>query len=223
MRFDLAIEGNLRAHLEGREAVLRGGLYKAAGLAAGVVKDRYRAAIVGAGLGERLGRTVRGVVYPRKGTRTLEPSAFVYTKAPELIRVFAHGATIRPVKGGVYLWIPTENVPGFGNRKTLSPTEVEDRFGDFEYVPSLTRPGVVLATVQGILAKNKSGWRKASAGRKKQGRNAVRIVMFILVRQVRLKKRIDFDRLVADATAAWPDIVARSLAEAFRNEQEPAR
>jgi hypothetical protein len=218
---EIAIAGDLRKTMDARAAVAAGGLHKAAGIAANVVKDRYRAEVRRGGLGERLANTVRGVVYPRSAsTGTLSPTAFVYTKAPQIIGAYAAGATIRPVKGGVYLWIPTENVPGIGRgHKRMTPTQVEERYGDFEYVRSITRPGTILAVVPAIWAKNNSKWRKATKGRSGTfGRSTQRVVMFVLVRQVSLKKRLALDTVIAAAANDWPEIVGRALAEAFRND-----
>jgi hypothetical protein len=223
---ELSIAGDLRKTMESRAAVAAGGLHKAAGIAANVVKERYRAEVRRGGLGDRLANTVRGVVYPRSATTgTMSPSAFVYTKAPKIIGAYATGATIRTVKGGVYLWIPTENVPGLGRgHKRMTPTQVEERFGDFEFVKSLTRPGTILAVVPAVRAKNNTSWRKASKGRTtgKLSRNAQRIVMFILVRQVSLRKRMDLEAVKSSAANDWPEIAGRALAEAFRNDSGAA-
>lgn len=230
MRLDLAIQGDLRQYMEGRAAVMQGGLHKAAGLAAAAVKDRYRAAVAPA-LGQRVANTVRGVVYPRAAAqlKTGTPTAFVFSKAPKLIQAFAFGATIRPVKGSRYLWIPTENVPRLRN-KPMKPAEVEERFGaKFVYLPitSGARRGSFLAVVPAIAGKNGKGFRKATAGRRTgTGKQAGRVVedvpMFVLVKQVTLSKRIDFAAVEAWAAAEWANIVARSLADAFRDDEAAA-
>ncbi len=216
MDVEVAIYGNLRAVMESRQAIAAGGLHRAAGLAAREGVGRFRRDVESAGLGRRLANTWRATVYPRR-PGTLSPAAFIFTKAEALIRAHDSGPTIRPVKGSVYLWLPTENTPRRGNRR-MSPGMVEERFGDFTYVPSITRPGVVFATVDAVRSRSRRGFRKASRGRAGQGRNAIRIIMFVLVRQVRLRKRLNVGRITSELQQVWPEIVSRSLVDAFRND-----
>lgn len=220
LRLEAAIEGRLPEFMESRLALARGGMMKAAGLGGREVLGRLRADVVSAGMGQRLANTWRAVVYPSGGRQSLSPTAYLFTRAPTIIAAYSRGATIAPVNGSAYLWIPTENVPkggeGFAGRY-FSPGAVEERFGEFTYIRSLTRPGVVYATVAAVTAKTKRGWRKASARRVASGREIKRIVMFVLVRQVRLRQRLNTDAIAAQAEAEWPEIVSRSLSEALRN------
>jgi hypothetical protein len=219
LRFEAAIEGRLSDYVESRVAIARGGMMAAAGFAGREVVSRLRADVSGAGLGQRVANAWRANVYPSRGRASLEPAVYVFTKAPGIVAAFANGATIRPVKGGVFLWIATENVPRIGRgAKRMTPSEVENRFNqDFDIVPASTRPGVFYAVLRLISARSGRGFRQASKARRAQGRDVQRVVMFVLVRQVRLRKRLDVDAIAAEAARTWPEIVARSLTTAFRN------
>ncbi|MFC3693415.1 DUF6441 family protein [Chenggangzhangella methanolivorans] len=219
LRADAFFDGryfNLKEFYEGKLAVAETGLMKAAGIGAGVGRDRYRAHVQSSGLDPKLAKTVRGLVYPRPGVKTLSPAAFIYTKAPRILAAFESGGTIRPVKGSKFLWIPTENVPRLGGRK-MKPLEVESRFGDFDLVPSLLRPGTFLAVVR-ARRNAKSGRVRSIIKLKRQPKKADRIVMFTLVKFTSLRKRLDIAGVERGLEAEWPEIVARSLAEAFTNE-----
>ncbi|RXF72119.1 DUF6441 family protein [Hansschlegelia zhihuaiae] len=219
LRLDWFLDGggNLKQFYEGKLAVAERGLYGAAGIAAGVGRDRFRADVTGAGLGQRLANSVRGVVYPRPGIRTLSPAAFIFSKAPRIISAFESGAVIRPVGGQKFLWIPTENVPRSG-RGRMSPGAVEERFGDFDYVPSLLSRGTFLAVVNARRSA-KTGRARSVLGLKRAPRKVDRLVMFVLVKFTTLRKRLDIAGVARALEAEWPDIAARSLAQALANEE----
>ncbi|WP_126541238.1 DUF6441 family protein [Oharaeibacter diazotrophicus] len=219
MRFEAAIDGRLDDYMESRVALAKSGMMKAAALAGRTVVGRLRADVLSAGLGPRIANTWRANVHPSRGASSLRPTVYIYSKEPQIVEAFETGPTIRARKGGVYLWVPTENVPRLG-RKRMTPEDVENRFNtDFDIVPALTRPGVYYALMTLVRAKSGRGYRRASTGRTRAGRQAERVVMFVLVRQVRLRKRTDVAGIVVTAQREWTDIVARSLAEAFRNSE----
>ena len=220
LRLDAFLDGykdfDLKAFYEGRLAVAETGMTKAAGIAAGVGKDRYRANVLAGGLGTRLANTVRGVVYPRPGVKTLSPAAFIFTKAPRIIAAFERGGTVRPVNGSKFLWLPTENVPRLGGRR-MRPTEVEERFGDFDIVPSILSRGTFLAVVK-ARRNAKTGRARSIVKLKREPKKVDRLVMFVLVKFTTLRKTLDIAGVAKSLESDWPEIVARSLAEAFANE-----
>lgn len=158
-------------------------------------KQAWRNQITAAGLGGRLANTIRSEVYP-KGRNALNPAGYLYTKAPKIIAAFATGATIRPVNGAKYLWIPTKNVPrkpGRG-RGRMSPEEVELHFNaEFRIVKG--DAGELLALLPVVGARSGRGHRQATKGRLAQGRKTKDVLMFTLRRTVRLRKRLDLQEL----------------------------
>jgi hypothetical protein len=151
------------------------------------------------GLGQRLANTWRDRVYPEK-RESMNPSGYIWSNAPEIIDSFLRGATIRPVAGGKYLWIPTKNVPrarGRVNRRgmnikggAMSPEEVENMFNtDFTIRPG--KSGTLLAFIDVVRALNGRTVRRATSGRARQGRFAKPVLMFVLRRTVRLPKLLD--------------------------------
>jgi hypothetical protein len=224
----LAITGNLRDAMEAREAEVAQGMTRAAGLAARRVTDHWRGAITGAGLGERLARTVRGAVYPRAAKPSMSPAAVVFAKAP-YIHLGQQGGTIK-ARNGAFLAIPTPDTPRKRQGKALTPDEVEERFGralvfisarDKGFsTPSTLRGGAMgYLVMPDLVIRRKSGrWRNRTASENKRGKKGSAVIMFVLVRQVTLRKRYDFGAVERWAAGAWNDIAARSIADAFQNE-----
>ena len=81
--------------------------------AADGLKTELRTQITAAGLGTRLPRTWRGQVYPR-GKDSIQAAGLVWSKAPDIIRVYEDGATIRS-KRGFFLAIPTAVAGRYGD------------------------------------------------------------------------------------------------------------
>jgi hypothetical protein len=161
--------------------------------AAQMTKDRWRSQIRGVGLGNRLGNTIRGNAYQNAARPSPGAWAMVYSKAPKLIAVHESGATIRSANG-FWLAIPTKAAGrGAGGRK-ITPADWEKRNGRllrFVYRSGRSAllidegrkaPGNVM-----VLRRTKGGSRLAEP-RTFKNRS---VVMFTLVPQVRLKKRLD--------------------------------
>ncbi len=171
--------------------------------------------------------TWRGQVYPEAPRNTLEPAYVVYSEAAGLIQTHIDGATIRPTGGKRFLWIPTANVPLRPGGKRWGPKEIEERFKGFRLKP--TKRGGYLATVEAQarkgFAQDPNDWlgkrhinRRAKsfrwlrATKKARTENRVQSVpMFILVRQVTLRKRIDPDAIMAAAAGPFAAAVSRAL------------
>ena len=210
MRLMVNVEGGLRAFMVSQTKAAAQGLRTGTELAAREGVLRFRAEVVGAGLGVRLANTVRSVVYPRPGVQTLSPATLIFSKAPRLISAFENAPTIRAVKGSKYLWIPTENVPR-RSRVRMKPAEAEQLYGDFEFVPSIVSRGTFLAVVPALKSKTTGRFRRATEKRRQSGKGLQRIVMFVLVKFVTMRKRLDIARVERDLANDWPAIVARSL------------
>jgi len=157
-----------------------------------------RAQVTSAGLGGRLANTWRHRVYPDQGAQrgSLEPAGFVWSRAPDIISSFVRGATIRPLGGRKYLFIPTDNVPRRsgrrGSTKRMTPTEVEYAFNQDLFIRN-GRQGRKLAFIRTVAARSGRGRRRGTAGRLAQGRKLEETLMFVLVRTARMPRLLDLD------------------------------
>ncbi|NBO18992.1 MAG: hypothetical protein EBV03_07170, partial [Proteobacteria bacterium] len=135
-------------------------------------------------------------VYP-KGKKSLDAAGFIYSKAPKLIRAFNDGVVIRS-KDGWWLAIPTDAAPKRGvGGKRISPSNFpEHSLGRLRFVYR-TR-ALSLLVVDGLRAGTgkRGGFRKASDTALKTGRGLATVVMFFLIPQARLKKRLDYKAVV---------------------------
>jgi hypothetical protein len=191
-----------------------GGVARAATVAmratTGDALREYRAQVTSAGLGQRLANTWRGNVYP-KSRNGMNPTGYIYSRAPDIISSFVRGATIRPVGGAKFLWIPTGNVPRASARMgrigrqsngrmgsrglrggALTPEECENRFNT-DFIIRRGKRGHLLAFMQLVRSRNGRGVRANTAGRQRQGRAATLTLMYTLVPSARMPKLLDLD------------------------------
>lgn len=177
-------------------------------------RDHLRQQTRAVGLGERLPNTWTGRAYPGGAKNSINPAGLVYSRAPDIMDAFTRGATIRPVGGDNFLWIPTKNVPRARARTSsyrrvsgpngsrplgikagaLTPEECESRFNT-EFVVKKGKAGRRLAFMDLISARRRGGGvRGATAGRLRQGREPKLTLMFVLTKSVKLPKLFDLDR-----------------------------
>lgn len=153
----------------------------------------------------RLPTTWRGQVQPKDNKPTLAPAFFVWSKAPEIMAAFLEGAVIAPTGGKKYLWIPTPNVPRGQGGKRYSPQRVEARFKGFFFVKA--RGGALVAMVRARAGTKRSrarGARRTLSWKRATKKDAgQRVAMFILLKQVRLKKRLDIAGIANQAGARY--------------------
>ena len=156
--------------------------------AGGQLKTDWRRQITGAGLGQRLAKSIRAETWP-KGTTSIGAAALVWSKAPAIVGAHDTGPLIRS-KTGFWLAIPTP-AAGRGLRGgKITPGEWERRRGlRLRFVYRRRGPSLLVADRARI---NKRG--QAVASRAKTGRNQVTAPIFLLVPQVKLPKRLDLDR-----------------------------
>ncbi len=170
------------------------------------LKTAWRGQITGAGLGRRLGNSIRSQTYPRAGT-SLNAAALIWSKAPVIIGAHDTGPLIRS-KNGFWLAIPTQ-AAGRGLRGgRITPGEWERRRGlrlRFVY----RRNGPSLLVAEGRL--NTRG--QAVASRSKTGRGKVTAPIFLLVRQVKLAKRLDLARDATRAVDGLPGLIVANWVE----------
>jgi len=151
------------------------------------LKSDWRGQIAQAGLGRRLGNSIRSQTYPKVG-ESIDAAALVWSKAPVIIGAHDTGPLIRS-KNGFWLAIPTEAAGKGARGGRITPGEWERRRGlrlRFVY----RRRGPSLLVAEGRL--NNRGLGVAS--RSKTGRGKATVPIFLLVRQVKLRKRLDLAR-----------------------------
>lgn len=169
------------------------------------LKRDWRGQVVQAGLGRRLANTIRGEVYPRGGV-SLAAAATVYARAPKILLPFESGEVIRS-RNGFWLAIPLPAAGrGIGGRR-LTPGQWEKRNGlRLRLVYRRPGPSFLVADRARI---DKRG--RAVASRAKTGRGQVTAPIFLLVPQVRIRKRLD----LAGAATDWQARIPGAIADAW--------
>lgn len=167
------------------------------------LQGAWRAQITSAGLGARLARTIRSEIYP-KAENSLNAAALVWSKAPVIIGAHDTGPLIRS-QGGLWLAIPTEAAGKGRGGKRPTPREWEARTGlKLRFIPRRLGPSLLIAEAR----LNKHG--RAVVSRSKTGRGLATVPIFLMVRQVRLRKRLDLER---DAKRAVDGLSGRIVAK----------
>ena len=200
----MKIGGTITGDISGLTRRLSDGLAdnlrQAVDRASAALQAELRSQVTAAGLGPRVAQAWRRQTYPAPGTKSLSPAALVWSKAGTIVRAYNEGTPIRP-KRGAALAIPSDWVPLKANRRRMTPVEVEARFNrDLRYV-KLPNGNAVLIMDQ-VIEGRSGGLRRASKGRKAQGRRVTSKIMFTLVRQVKVAKRLDVERAAAGAESA---------------------
>jgi hypothetical protein len=204
-----SLQSDMRAELRDLERAVTTGTRDAGrGL-----KSELRRQVTGAGLGQRLANSWRDKHYPNQ---QLDAASLVYTKAPQIIRAFDQGAVIRSRRGR-FLAIPTENAPRKGtDGKRISPsTFPEHRFGPLRFVPRPSGPSLLVADGLRASFSRKTGslhgFRRATDRARHSGQGLTTVVMFLLVPQVKLRKRLDVPRAAERWSAQLPALIEQQL------------
>ena len=181
------------------------------------LKETLRDQIRDAGLGNRLANTWRADTYPSSGA-SLNPAGFAWSNAPDIIDAFSRGATIRPLGGKDYLWLPTNSVPrapggGRGtSTKKMSPEQVLATFGASEFVIKKGRAGRLLAfIVQGRGKTQRGAVRRVRKGRIGHGDSGELVLMFVLTTSVTMPKPLDLPGAGATAAADYAERLEEGL------------
>ena len=170
------------------------------------LKSAWRSQITGAGLGTRLANSIRSASFPKSG-ESLNAAALVWSNAPVIVGAHDTGPLIRS-KNGFWLAIPTPAAGKSIRGGRITPGEWERRTGlrlRFIY----RRRGPSLLVAEGRL--NTKG--RAVASKSKTGRGVVTAPIFLLVPQVKLRKRLDLARDAERAQAAIPGSIVRNWVE----------
>jgi hypothetical protein len=177
------------------------------------LRTELRRQVTSAGLGQRLANSWRDRHYPNQG---LDAASLVYTKAPQIVRAFDEGAVIRSRRGR-FLAVPTENAPRKGtDGKRISPnTFPEHRLGPLRFVPRSSGPSLLV--VDGLRASYSRqsgelrGFRRATERARRSGQGLTTVVMFLLVPQVKLPKRLDVARAAERWSGQLPTLIEQQL------------
>jgi hypothetical protein len=174
------------------------------------LKTAWRAQITGAGLGQRLSRTIRSAQYP-KGQPSLNAAALVWSNAPDIVSAHDTGPLIRS-KAGFWLTIPLPAAGKSLRGGRITPGEWERRRGlRLRFVYRRTGPSLLVA--EGRL--NTKG--QAVVSRSKTGRGKVTAPIFLLVPQVKLPKRLDLARDADRALDSVPGLIVANWVEGKLN------
>ena len=196
----MKIDGDIGAMMAAELAAGEKAVTKAVADASAGVKQNWRGQIIGTGLGPRLARTIRSATYP-KGQTSLNAAALVWSRAPAIVGAHNTGPLIRS-KDGFWLAIPTEAAGKGARGKALTPGDWERRRGlGLRFVYRRNRPSLLVA--DGRL--NKRGLGVAS--RSKTGRGRATVPIFLLVRQVKLRKRLDLEKAATIAQDRIPGAI----------------
>jgi hypothetical protein len=214
MRFTLQIS-DIARDLAGTEGDIARSVTRAMREATEGLKSDLRADVVGAGLGQRLANTWRGRTFPESGA-SIEAASFVWSKASNIVDAFDRGVTIRS-RNGFWLAIPTPaagktGLTTTGARKRITPGGFERRTGmRLRFVYRRGRPSLLVVDNARL---SKSGLARPNIGRTRSGATFTRlsgrstVVVFILVPQVTLRKRLDVEAITARWAARVPGLIA---------------
>lgn len=167
------------------------------------LRDDWRGQIRGSGLGDRLARSIRLDLFPR-GRDSISTAALVYSRASRVVAAHEAGPLIRS-RDGFFLAIPTEAAGRGRGGARITPAEWERRRGlRLRLVYRRNAPSLLVAEAR----VNTRGLAQAS--RSKTGRGVATVPIFILVPQVRLRKRLDLARDADRAAAALPGAIVNA-------------
>ena len=211
MRLKAAITGDLPKFMASQVDAAKEAVTQGVRKVATDIRDDLRRQVVAAGLGVPMSRTWKVDFYP-KGRNSLKAAGLVYPDMARVIRAFAEGTTIRS-KHGKFLAVPSEAAPkrGIGGKRISPSNFPEHSYGKLRFV---FRPhGVSLLVVDNVRATAKGGFRKAPDSAKRSGRGLTTVVMFFLVPQTHLKKRLDIQSVADDRAQELPDAILNAWPE----------
>lgn len=190
MRLEAAIQGNLEKIMKQELADATHGVSEGVRKATDGLKLMLRQQVHNAGMGKRLANTWRGKFYPNKG---LDAAGLVYSKAPQIIRAFDEGVTIR-AKNKRYLAIPSSEVSAMNKirRRKITPENWPKTLGNLNFVPRKSGTGAYLISIKTYKSKR---------------RKAQRMLAFTLIPQVRLRKRFDIQQAERRIGALMPKLI----------------
>lgn len=220
MRLEAAIKGDLHKFMEQQKVAAENAVTAGVAEITDRIKNDLRGQVAGAGLGSKLAKSWQAKLYP-KGRKSIDAAGWVFSKAPKLIRAFDEGTLIKS-KDGFFLAIPTEAAPkrGVGGKRITPSNFPEHSLGRLRFV---YRPGrISLLVVDNLRAGTgkRGGFRKASESALKTGRALATVVMFFLVPQVKLRKRLDYKAVVNRWEPQLPQTILKHWPQDKGNDQQ---
>lgn len=191
MHLKAAITGNLREFMQKQKQSAEVAVTRGITEVTDSIKLDLREQVISAGLGQRLAKTWRSAVYP-KNQASIHAAGVITSKAPKIIRAFNEATVIRSSKGA-FLTIPTENCPkrGVGNKRIAPSNFPEHRYGKLRFV--------YVNGQMSLLVVDKPRRSKSGSPRS--------IVMFVLIPQVKLRKRLDYQAIADKWAPQIPDAI----------------
>lgn len=205
----VVIPDELRPFLRGTERQARVAVRAGIAEATEGLKAAWRGEVTGAGLGSRLANTIRAQVWPRQPSTGA--AGMVWTRAPKIVDAHDRGVVIRR-GSGFWLAIPSRHLRGSGGvrARKMTPAEWERRNNrrlQFIYRPN---GASMLADLGGdplrarVMGRN--GVHRAARSVRERA-FSYRFVMFWLVPQVRLRKRLDLSHHADSAERRLPGLI----------------
>lgn len=214
LQLKAALEGRFEDEIASAQAWLAAAVTKAADEASENVLTKLRLDVENSGLrgAVRLKTTWRKKRYPERGD-SLDPASWLYSKMPAVVEAFERGATVSS-PSGLWLTIPNPDVWPVRSKRRKGRTSMLDiaeaRFGPLRFI---YRPGhkVHLLVADVRASQKKGGFRKASARALKTGRDLATVVVFFVVKEARLARRLKGATIRERASRDFPADVARRL------------
>lgn len=219
MRLEAAILGDLKKIMKEETAAAEKAVTLGVVAASNGLKAELRAQVTRAGLGEKMARTWKLRRYPSSGF-SLGTAGLVYADMPQVIRAFNDGVTITNAKG-TFLAIPTPAAPkrGVGGKRINPDNFPEHSLGRLRFIYRKGAPSLLVVENLRASTGKRGGYRKASESALKNGRGITTVVMFILLPQVTLKKRLDVD----GAAERWRDKLPQLVLDSWPEDKNAER
>ena len=218
MRLEAAVRGNLHAFMQKQAQAAEIAVTKAVKEITENVKQELRQQVVSAGLGKRVSNAWKAKYYPSGGV-SISIAGFVFSKAPDIIRSFNEGALIKG-KNGLFLAIPTSAAPkrGIGGKRITPSNFPQHSLGHLRFIYRKNGPSLLVVDNLRAGTGKRGGFRKASDTSLRTGRGLTTVIMFILLPQVKMKKRLDVQsaatkwepRLPQAILNSWPDVPSQN-------------
>jgi len=196
MRLFAALTGNLEKIMTAEVKSVEDAVTNGIRAATDGLKLELRGQIVNAGLGKRLANTWRGQVYP-KGKKSINAAGLVYNNAEKIVLPFDRGAVIKS-KNGFWLAIPVQQKSGRGKRMTPALWEKMNA-QRLHFIYRRRGPSFLVA--------EKFGRGKTPKAKSTQ-------IIFLLVPQVRLGKRLD----VKKASESWQEKLPNLVLQQWKDQ-----
>jgi len=218
------VSGDIRAILAEQQEELGGRIRAAVGGVAEGVQAILRAQVQAARLGTGLEKAWRIAEFRGKRGRSLGPSAVVYSKATRIHAAFDRGGTVT-ARGGKWLAIPLPEAIRRGldrlprrrdNEGFRSPGAIKPRWSDIDGARTVFDGlrFVEIGPGRALLVADASTTTRGGETEFRRGggrRPNASVALFLLVRQVRVKKLLDLKAAEAAAQRMLDAALARAV------------